>query len=63
MADRLDFALMAALEARRDRLSLLGDLQYLNIAEGRNAAVAPVSPHRQMPGSKGRCLPAPLATT
>ena len=35
VVEKLDFALMGAVEARRDRISFLGDLQYLNLSEGK----------------------------
>ncbi len=42
--DKLDFALMGALEARNGPVSLLGDFQFLNLAEGLNASVGPGFP-------------------
>lgn len=42
--DKLDFALMGAVEANRGPISLLLDTQYLNLSEGLGAAVGPGIP-------------------
>lgn len=44
VVDKLDFALMGAIEARKGPVALFGDALYLNLSEGRNAAVGPGIP-------------------
>ena len=42
--EKLDFAFMGSLIAQRDRVFTFADLIYLNVSEGRNAAVGPGIP-------------------
>ncbi|MFY0661499.1 MAG: hypothetical protein JXR15_13485 [Shimia sp.] len=44
VVDKLDFTLVGAIEARKRPVALFGDALYLNLSEGRNAAVGPGIP-------------------
>ncbi|SFL42338.1 hypothetical protein SAMN04488036_1142 [Shimia haliotis] len=56
VVDKLDFALMGSLEARNGPIAIFGDALYLNLSEGRNAAVGPGIPATADANVKGLAL-------